>query len=1311
MGRNVRPGAADFLLSGVPREPMERTAPLDATSPPTVLRPREAHTPRDSAADTGARFESPLFPALWTPPPEFDGYRVSTLLGRGGMGRVFLAQDTVLERAVALKFVDVDRSDPGSHERFLVEARAIARLQHPNVVSVYRVGEVQGHPYIASEFVRGQSLDRLTLPLRSEEVLRVGVELARGLAAAHRRGVLHRDIKPANAVMSDGGEVKLLDFGLAKLVQADGPHVTEAESPVASLPLCGAHGETVYRPGRPERPVARLPAGDETQAPGLTRAGAFMGTPGYMAPDIWRGEAASFRSDVYSLGALLYHLAAGHPPHQGLTMDRLKQTVLAGHPAHLPALEPGLSGVLFRCLESRAEDRFASSEQVLQALESLLPERRRVPLPEGNPYRGLAAFNAEHRALFFGRETEVGTLLERLRGESFLLVAGSSGVGKSSLCRAGVLPRVCEGELDGQHWESALFTPGRHPEMSLAAALAPYLGEEEEALGRRITSGWRDVAAALRRRARNSAPLILFIDPLEELVTLSDPAEAAAVCELLEALAVPTPGLRVLATCRGDFIARVATLPGMGEGVTRGLYLLRPLRQEGVREATVGPARAKGFSFENDGMVEALVSSALRTDVALPLFQFALAELWETRDEGRRLVTAAALASLGGVEGALARHAEGVLARLLPAQREAARRILPQLVTTEGTRARHTGSELAADDEAGRSTLTELVRGRLLAASEALEGSAYQVAHEALIHAWPTLRAWLAEDAEGRAARERLQAAVQNWERLDRVPDALYGARPLAELRRLGVKGLPEREAAFVSASRLQLRRHARVRLILGAAAVGLLLAACVGFDVKAGLDLRRAAMQRVREGDALHARALAEREAWEVLRQEAFIHFDDHAPDAETRWEAALRAREALERRYQSVSRAYEAAFALKDSLATPGERMGDVLRERAELADDEGLGDVRDELLERLRLYDPDGSRAALFARTGTLVLAVLPNTARVVVSDAAGHVLQRASAAETLSLAAGVYTLELSAPGFAKARAPIQVLRHRAARAELSLVADVPEGFVFIPAGRFLEGSTDEGLRRDFFHAAPLHARETGAYLIAEHETTFGEWMTYVMTLPVNARPTRLPHVDAGGFQGALALQAHADGRWTLAITPAGVRLEAKSGEPLHYPERRHDALQRWERLPVVGVSYADAEAYVQWLATSGRVSGARLCTELEWERAARGADGRSFPNGAKLTGEDANLDETYAKAAGGMGPDEVGQHPRSRSPFGVEDLAGNVWEWTHATSASMHEVAVRGGSFAFGRNSARSENRELVERSFRDLTLGLRVCATP
>src|SRR5579859_6329602 len=229
------------------------------------------------------------------PPREFEGYELVRLLGRGGMGEVYLARDKVLDRLVAIKLMSGATADAEARSRFQREARAIARLQHPNVVSIYAIGEVGGVPYLVSEFIAGQSLDRAALPLPWRSALEVGLGVARALAAAHRRGVVHRDVKPANVIVSEEGETKLLDFGIAKLVD----HPEEAAA--APIESSGGGGD-LESATQPVSLDAAAPA--DTGLDHLTRPGFALGTPAYMAPEIWCGQPATFRSDVYSLGCL-----------------------------------------------------------------------------------------------------------------------------------------------------------------------------------------------------------------------------------------------------------------------------------------------------------------------------------------------------------------------------------------------------------------------------------------------------------------------------------------------------------------------------------------------------------------------------------------------------------------------------------------------------------------------------------------------------------------------------------------------------------------------------------------------------------------------------------------------------------------------------------------------------------------------------------------------------------------------------------------------------------------------------------------------
>ncbi|MBL8624365.1 MAG: serine/threonine protein kinase [Myxococcales bacterium] len=318
------------------------------------------------------------------------------------MGQVFLGHDVVLDRPVAIKLIV--RADAAARERFLIEARAIARLAHPNVVAVYRAGETRdGRPYLVQELVRGQSLDRIATPLPAAEVRRIGAAIASGLAAAHAAGVLHRDLKPGNVMLADDGAVKILDFGLAKLTPRDAPREAAAaivRARASATPAPGsappdatpADGLAATADGDPA-PLADPPAAP-VLAGALTRTGAMLGTPRYMAPEQWRGEAATAQTDLYALGALLFELATGQPVHPHRDAAALEAAVTARDAPAVatvaPGLDPALAAAIDRALRRDPAARPASADAMAEALRPapaaaaiVAPPRRRGAIALG----------------------------------------------------------------------------------------------------------------------------------------------------------------------------------------------------------------------------------------------------------------------------------------------------------------------------------------------------------------------------------------------------------------------------------------------------------------------------------------------------------------------------------------------------------------------------------------------------------------------------------------------------------------------------------------------------------------------------------------------------------------------------------------------------------------------------------------------------------------------------------------------------------------------------------------------------------------
>ncbi|HEX3764175.1 MAG TPA: serine/threonine-protein kinase, partial [Kofleriaceae bacterium] len=909
----------------------------------------------------------------WRPPDEFEEYRLVRLLGRGTMGEVYLAHDSLLDRPVAVKFVRAAR-DPVARARFFDEARAIARLQHPNVVAIYRIAEVDGHPYLVSEYVRGRPLDELDRPAPWRQVLEIALDLARGLAAAHRCGVLHRDVKPANAMLSDDGRAKLLDFGLASGVDAAALAVDDAPPRERFDIRAHSHLSASETAPSPLRQPGEHPGSDATgidASDSASHSGRMVGTPLYMAPELWRGEPATRRSDLYALGVLLYELLAGAAPHHGVPMSVLRGLVGRDIPRLgevAPGVGPALAAIVDRLVERDAGARFLSADALVVALEECTAPIAAVSVPDGNPFRGLAAFESEHASLFFGRRSEIRELVHRVRSDPFVLVGGDSGTGKSSLCRAGVLPWLA----DHDGWSRIDLVPGRRPVRSLAAALSGWLATDEQTLDALLRDTPDAFARVIRQQAqpagdRPARRLLLFVDQLEELLTLSEPDEARVVAAALGALAVRVPSVRVLATGRSDFLWRLAMLPGLGEEVTRGLYFLRPLSGERIREVIVRPAAAKGVAFESEELIDSLVEQTERAPGGLPLLQFALAEIWDTRDVATRTIRAESLDRLGGVAGALTRHADRLLAGLDADERDAARRILLRLVTAEGTRARRGEAELlsdGADRRAERAALEVLVRGRVIVANDA-QHSAYEIAHEALLVSWPTLQGWLTSDAAAHALRMRVEQAAAEWDRLGRPPELLWAHRRLAGTRALDPATMAPREAAFLARSRAAVVR-ART---LGIAAAALL---AVGV-VAVGLTVRARARRQLESVIAgqVHAatatfddaRLLAHQR--DAARAEAFGRFDSRRwSEGEALWDEveALAAQEATA--YRTASSHLESALSLDPARHSLRTQFADLTFERLVRAERDRRGDLADELRGRLSAYDDGRYRAALAA-----------------------------------------------------------------------------------------------------------------------------------------------------------------------------------------------------------------------------------------------------------------------------------------------------------------------------------------------------------
>jgi serine/threonine protein kinase len=262
-------------------------------------------------------------------------YRIVEKLGGGGTGVVYKAEDTELGRFVALKFLSEELAKNAiALERFRREARAASALNHPNICTVYEIGNADGRSFLAMEYLEGktlkQKLSEKTLTLT--EVLDLGIQIAEGLEAAHQKGIVHRDIKPMNLFVTTGGYAKILDFGLAKLT----PLLRNFE-------------------GRESEPDSTM-----TLEAQLTSAGAALGTIAYMSPEQARGSQLDARTDVFSFGVVLYEMATGQQPFIGPTPASTFDAILHRDPIPITtknaALPPELNGIIWRAIEKSANN-------------------------------------------------------------------------------------------------------------------------------------------------------------------------------------------------------------------------------------------------------------------------------------------------------------------------------------------------------------------------------------------------------------------------------------------------------------------------------------------------------------------------------------------------------------------------------------------------------------------------------------------------------------------------------------------------------------------------------------------------------------------------------------------------------------------------------------------------------------------------------------------------------------------------------------------------------------------------------------------
>ncbi len=453
--------------------------------------------PVAATADAGAA----AVPSVPVPGAWFGRYRIERLLGEGGMGVVFAAEDTELHRRVALKFLRAD--DDAARDRLVREARAMARVRHPHVITVYEVDHLGGREVVAMELIEGETLQRwLTTPRSVDEILGVFVQAGRGLAAAHDGGLVHCDFKPHNVLVTRGGHAVVTDFGLAQVV--------------------GTVAEAVRAPE----------AGPVARAPTVTATVAVVGTPAYMPPEQWAGAPPDPRADQFAFCVSLWEALAGARPFPGASGDELRAAIAAGPPPRPARIPRWLQPILRRGLAARAEDRWPSMAALVVELTRAAAARRRR-------HRVIAA------ALAVAAVAAVAAIVavRASRGGPVAVPRGPAIAAEAAAC----------GPADDPTAE--LWTAARRERFARRLADAPELAAFVDGFFTRRTERWRAAYAAAcaaredRQRLARIACLVAWrdrtatdLDALERV-----PAETLAATPLpdlvtgLEPCTAPTP--------------------------------------------------------------------------------------------------------------------------------------------------------------------------------------------------------------------------------------------------------------------------------------------------------------------------------------------------------------------------------------------------------------------------------------------------------------------------------------------------------------------------------------------------------------------------------------------------------------------------------------------------------------------------------------------------------------------------------------------------------------------------------------------------
>ncbi len=725
----------------------------------------------------------------------FGNYTIIARLDQGASSEVFKGHHTTLDRFVAIKFLHPHLATAEDFiDRFKREASIVARLRHTNIMQVYDFDAVDGLNYLVMEFLDGPSLKTEILnrkeqnqPFKPSEIGHIASEIGLALDYAHARGVIHRDIKPANLMFNAEQQLILTDFGIVRIV-----------------------GDSEF-----------------------TATGNIIGTPAYMSPEQSMGQEVSPASDIYSFGIVLYELITGRLP---FTADTAISLLMKHSREPVPApsqfnksVPPGLEAALLKALQKDPAERYQKASELAGDVRESIgmnpeqsPSLVSIPTisqsstlhdsssmstselepdatiistailsdrPGGaatSPYRGLFAFREQDAENFFGREEVTEQLIAEVKKQPLVAVVGASGSGKSSVVFAGLVAYLRQSGA----WTITSFRPNDEPFKSLAGALGPLLhpnlpGEQESEAVSQLAESLRsergrlsEVLKEITNRLPDGQRLLLVADQFEEVFTLCKDTKLRYrfLDELLEAVDIQKfldeQRFSLVITVRADFLGQALAYRPFATALQGADFKLGPMNRKELGRAIVNPARRRSVSFET-GLALRIINDVGDEPGNLPLLEFALSSLWEMRQGD--LITHTAYEEIGGVSGALARHASEVYDRLSPAEQTLARQALVQLVQpgegTEDTRRLATKNELTPEEW---QIAQKLADERLVVTGVNASGvETVEVVHEALIRNWGLLRDWMADDREFRIWQERLRSTMNQWQSSGRDKGAL----------------------------------------------------------------------------------------------------------------------------------------------------------------------------------------------------------------------------------------------------------------------------------------------------------------------------------------------------------------------------------------------------------------------------------------------------------------------------------------------------------------------------------------------------------